>query len=62
MIDRHAQKMITININNKLINKYLHWVTPGTSIHIENFKINKKLDFERGDAEYYLQLTSKTKI
>ena len=62
MIDKHAQKKITINITNKLTEKYLHWLTPGTNIYIENFKINKKLDFERGDAEYYLQLTSKTKI
>ena len=37
-----------------------HKLSP--NIYIEKFKINKKLDFERGDVEYCLQLTLETRI
>lgn len=53
---------IPTNITNTLIQKLLPSFQPETSVCLEKFKIRNKSQFERGDAEYYLQLTADTKI
>ncbi|XP_059072841.1 uncharacterized protein LOC131873684 isoform X1 [Cryptomeria japonica] len=53
---------ITVNINNKLIDTFLPQLLPGASVRLTKFTVKKKSQYERGDADYCIQLTAKTTI
>ncbi|GLJ32496.1 hypothetical protein SUGI_0653900 [Cryptomeria japonica] len=62
LIDSHGQMTITVNINNKLIDTFLPQLLPCASVRLTKFTVKKKSQYERGDADYCIQLTTKTTI
>ena len=51
LVDKDGQLIVTINISNALVSRFMKYFTPGRSVQISNFIARNKGIYERADAK-----------
>ena len=62
LVDNHGYITITVNITNQLVDRFMTKLLPGASVRIKYFYLKKKMQYKRGDADYYIQLTVQSTV
>lgn len=62
LVDSDGHMTITVNITNQLVDRFMAKLLLGASVRIKGFSLRKKTQYERGDADFCIQLTSQTAV
>ena len=62
LVDSDGHMTITLNITNQLIDRFMAKLLPSASVCTKSFSLKKNTQYERGDADYCIQLTAQTYV